>query len=85
MYMLGVCVYMIMHAVYMYMWIYVYIYMKLTESGFHMGRGVGSITTSISIARIARDSREHRDIQENQTTWSTRIARGTRICVHVHV
>ena len=50
-----------------------------------MGRGVFSITTSISIARIAIDSREHRNIQENQATWSTRIASDTRICVHVHV
>ena len=49
------------------------------------GGGVLSITTSISIARIAIDSREHRNIQENQATWSTRIASDTRICVHVHV
>ena len=74
-----VCVYMLMYTVYMYR--------KPTESGFHMGRGGGvlSITTSISIARIAIDSREHRNIQENQATWSTRIASDTRICVHVHV
>ena len=49
------------------------------------GGGVLSITTSISIARIAIDSREHRKIKENQATWSTRIASDTRICVHVHV